>query len=374
MSLGPRGASAVALVSLTIAALVQTTAMSHAALLQQYSARHNGDIVRLEDGRSETMVSIIPSAGNLTVEMRVNGQNVLRFPYESVEDYKSRGGGSTSMGIPFLAPWADRLDEQAFYANGKRYAFDMSLGNVRGANPIHGFLSSTNQWRVIDVKADGQSAWVTSKLEFSRNPLWMKQFPFAHTIEMTHRLQDGVLEVATRIQNLSIEPMPVAIGFHPWFQLADSERDDWTLSVGARTHWLLGDNKAPTGETQPIERFFADPRAVALKDVDLDDVFSDLVRDESGRAVMSVKGKSQRVDVLVGPNYRGMVIYAPKPPASQNPGGGVSGTTRNFVCLEPLAGIINALNLAHKGLYKELQSIPPDGVWQESFWVRPSGF
>jgi aldose 1-epimerase len=32
------------------------------------------------------------------------------------------------------------------------------------------------------------------------------------------------------------------------------------------------------------------------------------------------------------------------------------------------------MNLAHKGLYKELQSVPPRGSWEESFWVRPKGF
>jgi aldose 1-epimerase len=58
------------------------------------------------------------------------GHNVLRFPHASPEDYPGRGG---SIGIPFLAPWADRLDEQAFYANGRRHAFDMTLGNIRGA-------------------------------------------------------------------------------------------------------------------------------------------------------------------------------------------------------------------------------------------------
>ena len=67
----------------------------------------------------------------------------------------------------------------------------------------------------------------------------MKQWPFAHTIEMTYRLRDGVLEVATAIVNLSAEPMPVAVGFHPYFQLTDSRRDDWTISVGARTRWKL---------------------------------------------------------------------------------------------------------------------------------------
>ena len=82
-------------------------------------------------------------------------------------------------------------------------------------------------------------AWVTCRLDFYRNPRYMKQFPFAHVLTMTYRLADGMLEVRTQIENLSTDPMPVAIGFHPYFQLTDSTRDDWTLSIGARTHWLL---------------------------------------------------------------------------------------------------------------------------------------
>ena len=85
----------------------------------------------------------------------------------------------------------------------------------------------------------------------------MKQFPFAHTIEITHRLREGALEVATTIRNLSVDPMPVAIGFHPYFRLTDSLRDAWTISVGARTRWLLAQNKVPTGATQPIAQLKA---------------------------------------------------------------------------------------------------------------------
>jgi aldose 1-epimerase len=340
-------------------------AVRQPGLSSPYSARHIGTVVELSDSRSQTTIAILPTLGNLTVEMKVKGHNVLRFPFESAADYK---GGAGSIGIPFLAPWADRLDEQAFYANGTRYPFDMSLGNVRGTNPIHGFLTSAADWNVVDVRADGQSAWVTSELEFFRHPSWMRQFPFAHTITMTHRLRDGVLEVATRIDNLSVEPMPVAIGFHPFFQLTDSPRDEWTLSVAAKTHWPLTDAKMPAGGTQPIDKFFSNPAAVELAPLELDDVFSDLVRDERGMATMSLRGKAQRLDVVLGANYRAVVIYAPKPTPGQN------AASRNFVCIEPVTAIINGLNLAHKGVYKELQSIAPGGVWQESFWVRPSGF
>jgi aldose 1-epimerase len=330
----------------------------------QYSARRSGDVVQLEDTKTQTVVSIIPSVGNIAFEMKVKGENVLRWPFASVAEFKAKPALS---GIPFLGPWANRLDDQAFYANGQKYAFDMELGNVRGSIPIHGFLTTTNEWQVLKASSDNSSAWVTSRLEVFRQPMWMKQFPFAHAIEMTHRLKDGVLEVSTRIENMSAEPMPVAIGFHPYFQLTDSTRDEWTIAVGARTQWVLAPNKIPTGETRPIEQFFRDPTSVALKDYDLDHVFGDLIRDESGRAIMTLKGKRQKLDVLLGPKYRAVVIWAPQPTAA------APTVNRNFICFEPMASITDALNLAHRGLYHELQSIPPGQTWQESFWVRPSG-
>jgi aldose 1-epimerase len=351
---------------LTLVATGMLTAASRqAGPAARYVARQAGTVVELIDTNSDTRVSVLPTFGNLVVEMKIKGHNVLRFPFSSAADYKGETG---SIGIPFLAPWADRLDEQAFYANGKRYAFDMTLGNVRGANPIHGFLSSAKEWDVIEARSDGQSAWVTTRLEFFRQPDWMKQFPFAHTIQMTHRLRDGVLEVATRMQNMSAEPMPVAIGFHPFFQLTDSPRDDWKLSVAARTHWPVTDAKMPSGTTQPIDKFFPNPAAVDLAPLELDDVFSDLVRDANGRSTMVLTGKTQQLQVVLGSNFRAVVIYAPKPAAGQDSG------SRNFVCIEPVTAIINGLNLAHKGVYKDLQSIPPAGTWQESFWLRPSGF
>ena len=357
----------------------------------RYSIKQTGDIVQLRDTRTDTTVSVMTSLSN-AYEMVVKGQNLIRMTFATVDEFRARPGLN---GIPLLAPFANRLDEQAFYANGKKYNFDMELGNVRGPIPIHGYLSAAKDWKLVEAKADGKAAWVTNRLEFYRNPQWMKQFPFAHTLQMTYRLQDGVLEVQTRIENLSVEPMPVAIGFHPYFQLTDSTREDWTISVGAKAQWLLAENKIPTGETEPIGKLFPDPHAVPLKDFDLDHVFGDLERDAEGRAVVSVKGKSQQLDVVVGPNYRSIVLYSPNPANARGGGAGrgrgapaavaatpaspsvpLTGTNpnvpnRGFIAFEPMVGITNSMNLAHKGVYKELQSIPPGGTWQESFWVRP---
>jgi aldose 1-epimerase len=337
---------------------------------QQYTARRNNETVALEDTKSHITVSILPSVGNIAFSMKVNGQEILHWPYASIEEFKARPSLS---GIPFLGPWANRLDEQAFYANGKKYAFDMDLGNVRGAIPIHGFLSTNDQWQVVEVKSDGKSAWMTSRLEFFKQPMWMKQFPFAHTIEMSYRLQDGVLAVTTKITNMSAEPMPVAVGFHPYYKLTDSTREEWTLSVGARTHWKLASAKIPTGETEPIENFLSKPQSAALQEYNLDDVFSDLVRDTQDRAHMVVNGKHQQLDIMVDSNWRAVVIFSPNPNATGRRGQ-VGQSDPNFIAIEPMAGITDAMNLAHKGLYKELQSIPPGGSWNASFWIKPSGF
>jgi aldose 1-epimerase len=311
----------------------------------------------LEDTRGRLALSVAPHLGNNAHSLTVDGHEILS-PGALEKQFR---------GIPFMGPWANRLDEQAFYANGKRFAFDMTFGNVRGERPIHGFLSWSPHWTVVESSSNATSAWITSRLEFYRHPDYMAQFPFAHTIDMTYRVSDGGVEVATRIQNVSADPMPVAVGYHPYFKLTDSPRNDWTVSLGARTEWLLSPEKLPTGETRPIETLLGDPQRIALRDFDLDHVFGDLVRDAQGRAVMSVRGKAQQIDVAFGPKYRAAVIYAPPPAAAP-------AQDRNFICFEPMAGITNALNLAHRGVYKELQVLAPGGVWEESFWIRPKGF
>lgn len=346
-------------------------AVAAPAAAQRYSAVHQGEVVTLTDRDTDTVVTVVPSVGNIATAMRVKGHNVLRFPHASLADFTARPGAT---GIPFMGPWANRLDEAAFYANGRRHPFDLSLGNIRGEVPIHGFLTTTSLWRVIEVSASASEALVTSRLDVYRQPAWMRQWPYAHSVDITYRLADGVLEVATTIANMSDEPMPVAIGFHPYFQLTDTPRDQWRLAVGATSRWLLDARKLPTGETEDAARLLPPP-SVSLRDYNLDDVFGDLVRDADGRATMTVWGATQRLDVVLGPRYRSVVVWAPNPSGTGRGGQGDSPPMeRNFICLEPMAGITNALNLAHRGQYRELQMIPPGSTWRESFWVKPSGF
>jgi aldose 1-epimerase len=313
-------------------------------------------VVRLDDRAHHTEVSVAPSIGNIAFEMKVNGKDVFYFPFQSLSEFRAH---PTLAGNPLLAPWANRIDQDAFWANGKKFLLNPDLGNLRrdpNGKPIHGLLTFSPLWQEVSAAADAHSAHLTSRLEFWKHPELMAQFPFAHTIEMTYRLSDGVLQVETRLANHSTESMPVGIGFHPYFQLHAAPRDQWKVHVAARDHMVLSKLLIPTGERNRVA--FADPQPLA--GTQFDDVFSALVRGEDGKARFWVEGKQEKLTVVYGPKYTVAVIYAP-------PG-------KDFICFEPMSMWTNGFNLAHQGIYKELQSVPPGGEWRESYWIAPTGF
>ncbi len=314
------------------------------------------EVIRLAHSPSRTEVLIAPSFGNNSYEMTVRGKRVFWSPVKTLGERMAR---STFAGNPFLAPWANRLDQDAFFANGRKYVLNPDLGNFRrdgNGKPIHGLLAYAKEWQVAALRADNSGAEVTSRLEFSRWPAYAAQFPFAHTIEMTYRLRETTLEVETVIENHATEPMPVAVGYHPYFQVNDAPRDEWSVHVAARDQVVLSNLLIPTGEVKPAQLAEWNP----LAGRQFDDVFTTLTRGADGRATFKLRGKTEEVHVVYGPKYTVAVVYAP-------PG-------RGFVCFEPMSAPTNALNLAHAGLYKDLQSIPAGGRWQESFWIRATGF
>jgi aldose 1-epimerase len=330
-------------------------------LAQNYKAERTTDhgvpIVRLTDSAHDIEVSIVPSIGNRAYEMKVHGKNILYFGQADVSEYQQRPRLS---GIPFLAPWADLLSEPAFWANDKKYTFNMELGNVRGNMPSHGLLTTSPLWRITEVAADAGSAHVSCRLDFWKYPDLVAQWPFAHDYEMTYGLADGALEVRTSITNISVDPMPVVIGYHPFFQIPGIPRDEWVAHIPARIHVIPGEHNIPSGEMRPMDL----PNPFPLKGQRLDEGFTSLERDAEGRAHFWIESGGKKVETLFGPKFSVATIWLPSGPGGQ---------PREFICFEPLTTIINGVNLAHEGKYSELQMLPAGGKWTESFWIRSEG-
>lgn len=289
-------------------------------------------MIRISDG--DLSASIDTACGNNCRSLLYRGAEFAYMPAE----WKP----PALAGIPFLAPWANRIDGESYLANGWRYFLNSALGNLRyDANhlPIHGLVLFTDRWRVIRQDA----AAVTSRLEFWRIPEWMAQFPFAHAIEITHRLHGGSLEIETAIENLADEAMPLVIGFHPYFQLENSSRENWRIYLAAREQAILSEKMIPTGERKPVE-----PGWRALAGESFDTPFTALTGEK-----FVVDDGVRRLAVRYGAKFPVAVVYAPE--------------KHDFVCFEPMTALTNAFNSSSG----TLPHVAVGQTWRESFWITP---
>lgn len=304
--------------------------------------------VRLTEVESSSEVAVSPAFGAIAYDFHVNGKQVLWAPPGvTLGELVAK---PRLLGNPLLSPWANRIEGMSYKVNGKEYLLNAALGNLRldgNKNPIHGLVTFTKLWQVKEVSAHKDHALVRLSLDCSKQPDWLAQFPFPHRIELTYKLTAGVLEVVTAIENLASEAMPLAIGFHPYFQLSDAPRDEWEVTIPARDLLVLSPKLIPTGEKKPNPY----AKGMKLKGVVLDDVFGGLEEN----ATFKVKGKNQTIEVVYGKHYTIGVVYAP--------------AGQSFICFEPMTAPTNAFNTP--GSYK---TIAPGTTWRESYWIKTSGF
>jgi aldose 1-epimerase len=315
----------------------------------------------LLDSKLHMDLGIVPDIGNFAYQFKVNGKDVL-IPVESFKDYLEKH--TFGWGIPFLAPWANRIDNDYYYFEGKKYLLNASLENIIRDNfkqPLHGLLIYETRWKVVKTGGTTQEgAFVVSRLEFYKYPDLMAQFPFAQVYEMTYRLKEGKLECTTRVTNVSNSDLPVHFAFHPYFH-PDGPRAEWKLTIGAQKHWIVSHQLIPTGETEPTDKFLPGvTKGVALDSTFIDDGFSDFSRDAKGLGRVAIQGKTQKIEVLYGKEFDYAIVYAP--------------LNNDLICAEPQTGPTNAFNLEHEEKFKQLIVLGPGKTFEASFWIVPKGF
>ncbi len=315
---------------------------------------------RLTDLARDMNYCLVPGLGNFGCEFKFNGKDIL-VPVASLARYaeaRRTGGGN-----PFLAPWANRIDRDHYFFLGKKYLLNDALENLRRDSlglPLHGLLVFEPRWQVVASGAsDEDGAFVTTHLDFYKYSDLMAQFPFAQTYEVTHRLKDGQLEVVTRVANVGLCPLPLMLAYHPYF-CPDGPREDWTLGIGARTHWILDERNVATGANEPLPRFLPQAQNFVLGTTALDDEFSDLERDARGQGRVWVKGRSQKIEVVYGEGFDFAVVYAP--------------VEKNLICIEPQTGPTNVFNLQHEGKFSGLIVLEPGKTFTARYCIAPTGF
>jgi len=301
-------------------------------------------LITLRDG--DLAATIDPQFGNNLFSLKLRDREFLWTP----PNWRSQPALG---GIPLLAPWANRIDGDSYYINGRRYRLNPDLENFRrDANglPIHGLFAFTDRW---NIGAQSESMLVTSL--HVKHPDWLAQFPFNQWITITYRLHQGALLISVKVYHHSAEPMPLSLGFHPYFQLPDSSRDDWRIRIPARKSAVLSDQMIPTGE---FTLFDPEPWH-PLRGTSFDSVYCDLTGD-TFVAECRTGPTPSRLAVGFGPQFPVGIVYAP--------------ADKNCVCFEPMTALTNAFNLDHAGknaFLTKVDSGSASDTWRENFWIRP---
>ena len=278
----------------------------------------------------------IPGHGMLGASLRHRGVEILR----RVEDLEGAAVKGSTVGIPLLHPWANRLAGPRYRAAEREVVLDPSsplLHFDEHGLPMHGVPWSLLAWQLAEARQD----FLVAQLEWTRSDL-LAVFPFRHRLEMAATLRPDSLSLEATLIASPEGPVPVSFGFHPYFGLPDLPRANWKLELPAMRKLVLDRRGIPTGDEKPFGGF-----NVKLAESSFDDGFA-LMEEHTS---FSVAGATCRVSVDLLAGYRYAQVFAPQ--------------DKDYIALEPMTAPTSALTSG-----RGLRFVPPGERFQAVFRIR----
>jgi galactose mutarotase-like enzyme len=238
-----------------------------------------------------------------------------------------------TMGIPLLYPWANRISTERFEVAGRELVLDDVRSRDPNGLPIHGLLAADPGWRVEEF--DGSR--LIAAFDFSERP----GFPFAHELRYEARVEGSKLTIAFTVRASGGAPVPISFGFHPYMQLPDVERRDWSIQVPVRERLVLDGKGIPTGEREPVEI-----ESGALGDRTFDDAFTA----PPDGAPFVLTGGGRTIELRFEGGYSYSQLFAPP--------------QDDVVAFEPMTAPTNAL------VTGDLQVLEPGEEHQATFSIE----
>jgi galactose mutarotase-like enzyme len=294
--------------------------------------------VTLADPTAPVAAGFVPDAGMIGTSLTDDGAELLG-QRRGLDAYVSAG---KTMGIPILYPWANRLSDTGYTAEGQSVTVTPGRNRVRADDnglPIHGLLAAYPGWQVTTQSANELSA----ELDFGADPALLAGFPFPHLLTMRVTVADHTLSVRTTVTATTERAVPLCFGFHPYLRLPRAARAQWRIDTPAMRHLTLDERSIPTGQTAPW------PQTSQILG---DKVFDDSFDEVPDGAVFAVAAGARRIEVHFDRGYPAAQIFAP--------------AGEDVVCFEPMAAPTDAL---HRGGYRVARLGQP-GVAQFSIRTR----
>lgn len=277
------------------------------------------DALTLASGDGELEAAFVPEVGMVGCSLRHRGEEVLG----------QRGGLSayiekrSTMGIPLLYPWANRLGSARFSVAGREVDLECAAPAPKldaSGLPIHGLLTAAGDWRVDRHESSDAGGALAASFDFGAERGLLAGFPFPHVLSFEASLDGETLTIETTVTASGGAPVPVAFGYHPYFCLPGLPRSEWELEAPVSERLPLGDRMLPTGEREPAR---VEPGALGSR------TFDDGYRAPADGAPFTLSGGGRRIEVAFGVGYEFAQLYAP-------PGD-------ELIAIEPMTAPTNAL-------------------------------
>ena len=233
-----------------------------------------------------------------------------------------------------LIPWPNRLADGQYRFDGTDY--QVALTEPEKHNAIHGFLL-WRSWDAIDREAD--------RITMSTQLYPLQGYPFHLDIQVRYVLADDGLTVTTTATNAGDRTAPYGVGQHPYLSPGDDVLDNCTLRLQAATRITTDPvRQLPTG-TEPVAGTPYDfNQARPIGPLAIDYAFTDLTRDENGKA---------RVE-LTGPDGRTAITWV----------------DQNYPIIEIFTADTLAPERQRRGLGTEPMTLPPNGFRTNTGVIR----
>ncbi|HEX4712134.1 aldose 1-epimerase [Phenylobacterium sp.] len=231
------------------------------------------------------------------------------------------GNRSFSFGGAILAPYANRIRGRG--VEGAREIDTTVAGRaLRLPRNWGGKAPAAEQYAMHGLILDAAVPWRQDAPERVSGRLEAGDFggrwPGRAVLEFDWRLEGGALALQVTAQNAGDDPLPMGIGWHPYFALPSGDRRQARLRLPARSRALVNDydEVLPTGALQPVaggSYDFSEPGGRALGGAYLDDCFTDLER-EGGLAMAEIRDPASDLGLRIASpsqQVRAMQVYAP---------------------------------------------------------------
>jgi aldose 1-epimerase len=249
----------------------------------------SGEQVEISFGDQQAVV--VEVGGGLR-EYSVGGRDVLDG--YAIDEQSSSGRGQA------LVPWPNRLQDGSYEFDGRSH--QLPLTEPENGNAIHGLVRWAS-WRTGAREAD------RVVMEHVIHP--QPGYPFTLGLELEYALTAEGLSVRTTARNLGSDACPYGCGHHPYLTLGTPTVDTVELQAPGRRVLISDERDLPVGD-EPVEGTEYDFRAArAIGTTQLDNAFTDLARDDDGRARVRLRDPvgETAVTLWLGESYRYLMLF-----------------------------------------------------------------